>query len=300
MNELLDGTVTMVPTKLGTLRVAASGSGRPAVLWHSLFVDSGSWSRVRAELGESRRLFMIDGPSHGGSTPMTRRFTLDECAGAALEVLDHLEIAEPVDWLGNAWGGHVGVLFAAAHPERCRTLVTIGTPVDALGALERQRIGALVSLYRLVGPVGPLVKAVERGLLSPHTCAADPDAVRLVGESLRRANRRGMYTAMRSVMLARPDLTPVLSGIAAPTLIVTGDELPVLSPEGARAAAAHVPHGASAVIAGTRHLAPLEAPAAVVELVLAFWRNGAGPGGEPTVGGERPIREARAPAGDRA
>jgi pimeloyl-ACP methyl ester carboxylesterase len=282
MNEQRNGTITMVPTKLGTLRVDASGIGRPAVLWHSLFVDSSSWNRVRAALGESRRLFMIDGPSHGGSAPMTRRFTLDECAGAALDVLDHLEITEPVDWVGNAWGGHVGVLFAAAHPERCRSLVTIGTPVHALGAPERRRIGAMVSLYRLVGPVGPLVKAVERGLLSPQTRATDPDAVRLVGDALRQADRRGMYTAMRSVMLARPDLTPVLSDIAAPTLMVTGDELPVLTPSDVRAAAAKLPHGTSAVIAATRHLAPLEAATAVVELVVAFWRDGAGSGDTPT------------------
>ena len=282
MNEQGNGAITLVPSKVGTLRVDASGTGRPAVLWHSLFVDSRSWNRVRAPLGQSRRLFMIDGPSHEGSAPVTRRFTLDECAGAALDVLDHLEITEPVDWVGNAWGGHVGVLFAAAHPERCRSLVTIGTPVHALGALERLRIGAMVSLYRLVGPVSPLVKAVERGLLSPQTRATDPDAVRLVGDGLRHADRRGMYTAMRSVMLARSDLTPVLSDIAVPTLIVTGDELPVLTPSDARSAAAKLPHGTSAVIAATRHLAPLEAATAVVELVVAFWRDGAGSGDTPT------------------
>jgi pimeloyl-ACP methyl ester carboxylesterase len=199
-------------------------------------------------------------------------------------VLDHLEITEPVDWVGNAWGGHVGAVFAAVYPERCRSLVTLGTPVQALGALERQRIGGMVSLYRLVGPVRPLVKAVEGGLLSPQTRTTDPEAVSIVGASLRRADRRGMYTAMRSVMLARQDLTPVLPDIAAPTLVVTGDELPVFTPADARAAAAKLPHGTSAVIAGTRHLAPLEAAAAVVELVVAFWSDGAATGDTPTSG----------------
>jgi pimeloyl-ACP methyl ester carboxylesterase len=74
-------------------------------------------------------------------------------------------------------------------------------------------------------------------------------------------------------MLARPDLSPVLSDIVAPTLIITGDELPVLTPSDARAAAAKLSHGTTAVIAGTRHLAPLEAATAVVELVVAFWRD---------------------------
>jgi pimeloyl-ACP methyl ester carboxylesterase len=64
--------------------------------------------------------------------------------------------------------------------------------------------------------------------------------------------------------------------------MVTGDELPVLTPSDARAAAAKLPHGTSAVIAATRHLAPLEAATAVVELVVAFWRDGAGSGDTPT------------------
>jgi pimeloyl-ACP methyl ester carboxylesterase len=49
-----------------------------------------------------RRLALIDGASHGGSPPVRRPFTLDDCAGAAADVLDHLGIGEPVDWLGNA------------------------------------------------------------------------------------------------------------------------------------------------------------------------------------------------------
>jgi pimeloyl-ACP methyl ester carboxylesterase len=30
------------------------------------------------------------------------------------QVLDQLAIGEGVDWVGNAWGGHVGLRFAAA------------------------------------------------------------------------------------------------------------------------------------------------------------------------------------------
>jgi pimeloyl-ACP methyl ester carboxylesterase len=53
-------------------------------------------------------------------------------------VLAQIGIAldEAVDWVGNAWGGHVGILFAAVNPNRCRSLVTIGTPVHALPPAE--------------------------------------------------------------------------------------------------------------------------------------------------------------------
>src|ERR1035437_1901756 len=42
--------VTMVPTRLGDLRVEVCSAGPPAVLWHSLFVDSTTWERVRGPL----------------------------------------------------------------------------------------------------------------------------------------------------------------------------------------------------------------------------------------------------------
>jgi pimeloyl-ACP methyl ester carboxylesterase len=51
-------------------------------------------------------------------------FTLDGRAGAAVEVLDHLGIREPVNWVGNAWGGQAGTLSAAAQtPLLWRTLL---------------------------------------------------------------------------------------------------------------------------------------------------------------------------------
>jgi pimeloyl-ACP methyl ester carboxylesterase len=53
---------------------------------------------------------------------------MEECAAAAATVLDVLGISGPVDWVGNAWAGHVGVIFAPTSPARCRTLVT-GHPV---------------------------------------------------------------------------------------------------------------------------------------------------------------------------
>src|SRR5215470_3874281 len=123
------GSATSVSTRLGPLRVQMIGSGPPAVLWHSLFVDSTTWIRVQQSLAAVRRLLLIDGPAHGGSPPVRRPFTLHDCVGAAVEVLDHLGVDEPVDWLGNAWGGHVGILFADAHPDRCRSLVAVGAPV---------------------------------------------------------------------------------------------------------------------------------------------------------------------------
>jgi len=129
----------MVETRLGALAVRVRGEGPVAVLWHSLFVDDSTWKRVEGDLARARRLVIITGPGHGAS-PDPGRYNMDECAEAAADGLAALGVGEPVDWVGNAWGGHVGVVFAARWPERCRTLVTLGTPIQSYTLSERLRL----------------------------------------------------------------------------------------------------------------------------------------------------------------
>src|ERR1700712_3884842 len=165
-----------ISTRIGPLNVHMTGSGPPVLLWHSLFVDSTTWDRLRPRFATGRQLVLIDGPNHGGNPRRKTPFTIDDCVGAAVDVLDQLGIADPVDWLGNAWGGHVGILFAAANPDRVRSLITIGTPVPGLSPLERIRITALVALYRGIGPAGFLVGMVCDALLGSGVRKEDPEA----------------------------------------------------------------------------------------------------------------------------
>jgi pimeloyl-ACP methyl ester carboxylesterase len=279
--------VTSVPTRLGPLRVETAGAGPPAVLWHSLFVDSTTWVRVREPLASVRRLLLVDAPGHGHNPPVARRFTLDDCAGAAADVLDHFRVGEPVDWVGNAMGGHVGIVFAAADPGRCRSLATIGCPVHALTPPERRKIAVLTAVYRLTGPVPPLVNPLIDVLLGPHARAADPEAAALVGGAFRRATRRGMSGAIGSVSLRRPDLTPLLAKISAPALICAAADDPYWTPADAARAAGRLPNGTSVILPGSGHIAPLlEAAPAVADLLTAFWAN---PGAVVTAGGDSQV-----------
>ncbi len=180
----MNPTTQLIPTAVGALAVRTEGEGQPTVLWHSLFVDDSSWDAFAAPLTAHRRLIRITGPDHGASEPTLQRFTNEDCATAAIDVLDALGITEPVDWVGNAWGGHVGVLVAARRPERVRSLVLLGTPVAALTPSERRRTGLLVALYRWLGPVKFIVSGASETLLSPSTRREQPEAVSYVEESL--------------------------------------------------------------------------------------------------------------------
>lgn len=261
----------MVDTEVGQLAVRVIGHGVPAVLWHSLFVDERSWQRLESQLAETRRLILVTGPGHGTSPDPGRRYTLEDCAAAARTVLNILDVNEPVDWVGNAWGGHVGVVFAAKWPSRCRTLVTLGAPIQALNRVERARTIALLLAYRLFGHAGFVEDGVVKVLLSPKTRTEDPAAVELVKDCLANADAAALRNAVNSISLRRADLTAYLPEVLAPTLFITGSDHKGWTPQQAAAASRLLPHGSSAVVTDAAYLTPLEAPGETANLVRQFW-----------------------------
>src|ERR1051325_10661501 len=93
-----------VPTRLGPLAVRHYGGHGPwLVLWHSLFLDGRSWDLILPALTRVRSVLVVDGPCHGNSPGPVTRFSLDDCAEAAVTVLDHFGV-DRADWIGNAWG----------------------------------------------------------------------------------------------------------------------------------------------------------------------------------------------------
>ncbi|KRE29175.1 alpha/beta hydrolase [Mycobacterium sp. Soil538] len=267
----------MVATPLGRLHVTDLGAGPVAVFWHSLFVDQTSWRLVIDALGPGRRVLLVDAPNHGRSEAVDRDFTTDDCAVAACAVLDHLKISEPVDWVGNALGGHVGITLTAQHPDRVRTLVTIGTPVEAFGAVEKwTRILPLVQLYRAFGP-SAVDRLLTKALLGSEALAAQPDQAHATMDAFRHADRQAMLRAMRCLMVRRRSLRHDIERITCPTLLLVaegGQE--GWSPGESAAVARSMTNAVSETVPGTGNIAPLLlAPQLLAERLQRFWASAA-------------------------
>lgn len=266
-------TIKTIPTVVGPLTVDTQGPANSptALLWHSLFVDATTWRRVLPELALDRRLVVITGPGHGTSGDPGHRYAMEDCADAAREVLDGVGVTCPVDWVGNAWGGHVGIMFAVRHPDRLRTLVTAGTPVHGYTIPSRLQTLLLTALYRAFGPIPLIADAVVEALVSAPTRAGDEDATRAVREAFVHADRRMMANAVISVSLRRQNLLPLLPLVLAPTLFMTGTAHPDWTSDQMHAAVTHLPHGQAEVITGPAYLVPLEAPDEFARAVRTFW-----------------------------
>ncbi len=267
-------TEHMIDTKLGRLHVEVDGEGPPAVLWHSLFFDSASWSRMRGLLREDRHLILIDGPGHGKSGSPPTEFDLDDCAEAATEVLDTVGVPKPVDWLGNAWGGHVGLTLAANSPEWCRSVTTIGSPVQALGRRERMTITPMVWAYQYLGAVPLITNRVAVALLGKAFMRSHPDDTADVLQAFRDAPRTGMHRAMTSMILRRPSLDPLLPRIETPTVMMASTADPLLPVAQINVAVARMPAARAVEVRGEGHVAPIMAQAdELAEIISAFWRD---------------------------
>jgi pimeloyl-ACP methyl ester carboxylesterase len=258
-----------IPTRLGRLYVDVDGAGPPAVLWHSLFVDSTTWTRLRPRLAEARTLILIDGPGHGRSPAAPAPYTPADCAGAATDVLEALAVAGPVDWVGNAWGGHVGVQFAAGHRQLCRSLLTIATPIRALPPADRRSVRLAYRLHRVAGP-RPIAGILADALLGKAFRRSDPEAGANVRSSFIRADRAGMRQAIRCISLDRADATEQLAAVRAPTLMTTGADDAMCTPADTAAWAARVPAGRDVVLSGAGHVAPLF-DSKTADVIANFW-----------------------------
>ena len=265
--------VERVPTRLGLLSVRTIGAGRTTVLWPSMFVDGTTWHSILPLLQNGsalpRRFVVVDPPGLGLSEPLSRITSITEAAGAARDLLDGLAIDGPVDWVGNAFGGHVGYELAD-DPAIVRSLVTISAPAEPIPPALRRKIRALHPLLRLAGPVGPIPGAVIGAMLTDAS-AADPEIRRVVLDALRRPSRSSLARALQSFILDRVDVTDRLRDIRVPSLYVASDDRGDWSPTDAQRAAELTPNATAVTITEARTLVPLEQPERLAEAILAFW-----------------------------
>jgi len=266
-----------IDTEFGWLDArVVPGPPQVAVLWHSMFTDSRSWDRVVDDLREERTLVLVDGWSFGASADLDHvvdNFN-DRCVQGAVAVVAqvHNELAPgPVDWLGSAWGGHVGLQLAATRPELVRSLITVSTPVQAPSVAMRKQVRMLIPVYRAIGMRGPVRQGLLDGMLTDLTQRTDPEAVDALVAPMSRANRGAIARTVQSGILSRTDLAWAAARVTCPTLMIATDDRNEWSPSECAKTTATMKDARTAVLTGTCALPSLECPGELAALVTDFW-----------------------------
>jgi pimeloyl-ACP methyl ester carboxylesterase len=259
-------------TSLGRVRARVAGEGPTALLWHGMFVDGHAWDAVLPRLRRSRRLVVLDAPGYGTSDELTRLSTIEECAEVAAQIIGQLPGTETVDWLGAAWGGHVGMTAASLYPHLFRSLVAVSSPVEPIDPVFRLKLIIANGMLARLGPIGHLRHAVyDSQLTRPHQ--RDAAMVGVIDRAVKAVSPPALARTVTSFIISRTDATHRLARIQAPTLLVTGDDRPEWDRDAMNAAASRIPRARTAVIADARTLLALEQPAATAKVIEEFWTS---------------------------
>ena len=225
-----------------TVRTGRAGSGRasrvPLLLVNGIGASLELLQPFVDELDPALEVIRFDVPGVGGSPLPSRpyRFTgLCRLIAHLLAVLGHGQ----ADVLGISWGGGVAQHFAALQRPHCRRLVLASTATGSLMIPARPGV-----LARMVTPRRYLDRGYLRqvaGHLYGGSARSQPDRV---SEIMHAESRVGSPRGYLYQLAAGAGWTslPFLPLIRQPTLILAGDDDPLIPLPNARLMHALIPH----------------------------------------------------------
>ena len=273
---------------------------RPQLLVHGLGGSSVTWIQVMAGLSEYGPVVAVDLPGFG-RTPVT--------AGDPLTVEGYVEfvlqVADALGWdsftlHGNSMGGLVGLLLAAAHPERLDRLVLVSPaipPRSPLGFLvpSRATIDGMLPLalssasavaLGVVGLAGPALDARRNramlGLIYSDPDGVEPEVLELMAADFADEpegvdRRRALLALIRSISgyWARPRGTwDAIRKVRTPTLLLGGTQDALVPAKVLRTVTEVRPDWEAHVLDDRRHALMMEDHESYLRL-FGSWQGGA-------------------------
>lgn len=218
------------------------------------------WDRQIPELSQHWRVFRYDLPGHGGA-PAHAAVSVAELGDRLLATLDGLGV-QRFGYAGCSIGGAIGADLALRHPHRVASLALVASSPRFGTADEFRQRGVIVRTNGLE----PMARTAPERWFTPGFAAAQPAIVEWAVQMVRTTDP-GCYIAACEA-LAAFDIRGALGRIGVPTLVLVGAEDQVTGPAEARTLVAGIPDARLALVPGASHLAPVEQPAAVSDLLL--------------------------------
>ena len=234
------------------LRVSlvAEGAGRPLLLVNGIGATGDLFDDLRVHLHD-RETIAFDAPGVGGSPapvyPRRIRWYARTLAGM-VRVLGH----DHVDVLGISWGGALAQEFARRHPDLVRRLVLVATTPGVISVPGSPRaLAVLLTPARYYSPdhLRRVAPTLYGGAIREH-----PDL--LARHAQARATRppSPVGYAWQMASLRRWTSLPHLGRMTMPTLVLAGDDDPIIPLVNARLIANRMPNARLHVVEGGGHL----------------------------------------------
>ncbi len=209
-----------------------------------------------------------------GATMPAAPYTLVDMADDTAGLLDALGL-ESAHVVGASMGGMIAQQLAIGHPHRVRSLTSImSTPSREVGQ-ARPRAQRVLFLP----PPTDQEAAAERALQVYRVIGSPgyPLDERRVADVARRSFARGNDPAgvarQYAAIVVSPDRTPGLRALTVPTLVIHGEDDPLVQVDGGRATADAVPGARLVVFPGMGHNLPQQLWPQLVDEIVTHARG---------------------------
>jgi pimeloyl-ACP methyl ester carboxylesterase len=203
-----------------------TGDGEPVVQIHGAGFGHYNCDPATPVLSQRFRVVDYDMRGYGASDKPIQHYDMEVWADDVAGLLDALDI-ETAHVHGTSMGGMVATVFAGKYPQRTQSVVI------NCAAAKLSRTGQLIfknwiDIARM-DPAGPgsriLAELIAWQALSKEFLGSEagPGAVDLIQQILRDSNIVEVFTAACEAMIDM-DITPWLSRITSPALVIGGDE----------------------------------------------------------------------------
>lgn len=266
MSTHADEESTIISVNGHRIHTMSVGAGEPLLLIMGLGGNCDMWWPLLPHL-EHRRTIAFDAPGTGRSSTPTWPVSVPELADIAAAILEHYDISNS-DVLGFSYGGAIAQQLAVQHPAVVRRLVLVATTMGAgsvAGSPQAtQELGSPLRYYRTdlfektaatvyggrVGRDAKVRSEMARGR-SAHPPSHYGYALQLMGG--------WGWTSRRFA-----------ADIVQPTLILSGDDDPLVPVQNAHDLHKLIPNSELQVIAGGGHLLLLDQAREVAGIIVDF------------------------------
>jgi len=257
----------------------APGSGPVLVLIHGIGSNSATWDTVVPLLVEAgAHVVRVDLPGHGSSGKGRGDYSLGAIASTMRDLLDALGHERAV-LVGHSLGGGVAMQFAYQFPQRCQGLVLVASgglgreaslPLRAATLPGAGLVLPLITHERALVGMSWLGQALAVVGIRPHVLTED--AVHALRDLSDPDVQKAFLATLRSVVDVSGQRVSALSKLPAtahiPTLLVWGDQDPILPIQHGRDANALISGSRLVVFPGAGHEPHRHDPERFAELLL--------------------------------
>jgi pimeloyl-ACP methyl ester carboxylesterase/acyl carrier protein len=271
LREHAEGTTrSLLRLSDGDVEVFTAGDGPPLILVHPLNVGAGVFARQFASLADKYRVICMHNPGVGATTWLADQ-TLSGLAQLYRAVLWKLSVNPPFHVMGSCFGGLVAQEFALLHPAECASLVLVGSSY---------RSGARQGAYRPL----PVTAREEFDLMcggSDQTLEGERTELE---EHLLRCESMDTRIGLGylNLLKTKPSLYARLPEIAAPTLILRGQQDTMIPAKHAHVLSGAIPNAQLAEFAGAGHFPYLTHPVEFGRVLTPFLAANSATGGPAT------------------